>query len=45
MNGELKSEAVAEDGREDSIVLNIPPLGAVVVKRVIRNKSVTFELN
>lgn len=31
-NDELKSEAVAEDGRDHSIVLNLPPLGAVMLK-------------
>jgi 1,4-alpha-glucan branching enzyme len=32
LNGERKSEAIAEDGRDDSIVINVPPLGAVFMK-------------
>jgi len=39
MNGELKSEAVAEDGRDHSIVLNLPPLGCVIVKGVMERKK------
>jgi len=32
LNGTVKSEAIAEDGRDDSITINVPPLGSVFMK-------------
>jgi hypothetical protein len=46
MNGELskgllteKSEAIAEDGRNDSIALNIPPMGCVLMKDIMSREK------
>lgn len=39
LNGERKSEPVAEDGRDHSITINVPPLGAVFMKFVKPRKK------
>ena len=39
LNGERKSEPVAEDGRDQSITINVPPLGAVFMKFVKPRKK------
>jgi 1,4-alpha-glucan branching enzyme len=41
LNGERKSEPVAEDGRDHSITINVPPLGAVFMKFVKPKKKTT----
>jgi 1,4-alpha-glucan branching enzyme len=39
LNGERKSEAIWEDGRDHSITINVPPLGAVFMKFVKPKKK------